>query len=89
MADDDIIFGEKALAFLTNLLQQHHLALVFPFCGPVLSLLLLFTSVIALERVPLGTQNPFNPKHILIPSIKHFKLHQLPQGSDPLHVTHV
>lgn len=37
VAGNDIIFGEKALAFLTNLLQQHHLALVFPFRGPVLS----------------------------------------------------
>lgn len=92
MAGNDIFFGEKALAFLTNLLQQHHLALVFPFCGPVLSLLsqsYLHFSYCS-ECVPLDTVRVSStPKHIRIPSIKHFKLHQLPRESDPLHLKHV
>lgn len=42
------------------------------------------------ECVPLDTVRVSStPKHIRVPSIKHFKLHQLPRESDPLHLKHV
>lgn len=54
MAGSYIIFGEKALSFLTNLPKQHYLALVFLFHGPALSTHSLFNTLLLMLKVPLG-----------------------------------
>lgn len=93
MADNDIIFGEKALAFLTKPTATTPLGSGFPSGGPALPLLLFFYNleIHTYVRFPLD----FSITHMLVPSVKkqtkqkHFELHRLPQESDPLHVTHV
>lgn len=85
VAGNDIIFGEKALAFLTKPTATTPLGSGFPLpwtCSSLFQTYLYFS--FSIECVPLDTVSVFfHLKHILNPSIKHFKLHQLPSGKWP------
>lgn len=72
MADNNIIFGEKAPAFLTKPTATTPLGSGFPFCGPALS----FLSFLFLLTILQHTHRCVFPwiikslTHILVPSVK-------------------
>lgn len=92
MADNNIIFGGKALVSLQNLLQKHHLALV----SPSVVLLCLFCHFCFLVKqsrntlrcVPLDYRT-FDVRSYSLSELKIIQPPSVPQESDPLHVNHV